>query len=207
MEYRLIKAKEQFLIVSDEEIKIGDFVWDGRYNPQEPDYPFYNVEETDDIPAKNFTDKKIIAQQNQIDFSSLSEEEQKKIGWFDKVSLSMESTKHQTFANGQHEEIVAQIYYRKSFQKAQELLSDRMFTIEDMIDFARMCRENDSHKVLKDEELLQTTDLFEQWNKMDQPKSWEIEIEMDFVHTDHVEGGFEYFPKLTNGKIKILKLL
>ena len=43
MEYRLIKAKEQFLIVSDEEIKIGDFVWDGRYNPQEPDYPFYNV--------------------------------------------------------------------------------------------------------------------------------------------------------------------
>ncbi len=148
MEYRLIKAKEQFLIVSDEEIKIGDFVWDGRYNPQEPDYPFYNVEETDDIPAKNFTDKKIIAQQNQIDFSSLSKEEQKKIGWFNIHSLANNYRSQGSII--QHESPYTNVFesgiyqgYKIGFQKAQELLSDRMFTVEDMekaiIQFATDC--------------------------------------------------------------------
>ena len=36
---------------------------------------------------------------------------------------------------------------------------------------------------------------------------FDVEVEMDFAHTDHVVGGFEYFPKITNNQIKITKAL
>jgi len=199
--YTLHKLKEGFIITSDEEIKFPSDIYCFAEEVKRLDCQSMSCEKC----------KKLIAQQNQIDFSSLSEEEQKKIGWFDIIQFGKQRAIDRWWNPNYLEtrrvanEIITAV--KAGFQKAQELLSDRMFTVEDMIDFARMCRENDSHKILKDEELLQTTDLFEQWNKMDQPKSWEVKIEMDFVHTDHVEGGFEYFPKLTNGKIKILKLL
>ena len=38
--------------------------------------------------------KKVIIQQNQIDFSGLSEEEQKEIWWFDVEKLACEHCKH-----------------------------------------------------------------------------------------------------------------
>lgn len=50
---------QHLYLVSDEEIKIGDWVWDGRLNPQPPDWPIYQVEEDDDIPKEGSPDRKI----------------------------------------------------------------------------------------------------------------------------------------------------
>lgn len=51
-------------LVSDREIKEGDWVWDGRLDPQPPDWPIYRVEESDDIPDKGTPDRKIEATTN-----------------------------------------------------------------------------------------------------------------------------------------------
>lgn len=42
---------------------------------------------------------------------------------------------------------------------------------------------------------------------LSQPKVFDVEVEMDFAHTDHVPGGFEYFPAITNNQIKITRIL
>jgi len=115
---------------------------------------------------------KVISQQNQIDFSALSEDEQKYLG----------------------------------FQKSQELLSDRMFTLEDIEEAIRygfdvgFCS-NSSNKTKNN---LKSKESFIQ--SLSQPKLYKVELEMDctLVGLD-LEDNCK--PKLTNGKVKILKLL
>jgi hypothetical protein len=66
--------------------------------------------------------RKVIAQQDQIDFSALTEEEQKEIGWFD-----VESILDEEYHNVDLCYLDFKIYeqgYRNAFQKAQELLYD-----------------------------------------------------------------------------------
>jgi hypothetical protein len=101
--------------------------------------------------------------------------------------------------------------YIKGFQKAQELLaSDRMFTLEDI-----MLAFNNGYSQFT----AQTMDCEDYIQSLSQPKSWEIEIEIEY------KDGFGYWydytpmiqecnkepfalrPKLTNGKIKITKIL
>ena len=62
-------------------------------------------------------------------------------------------------------------------------------------------------KVIAQQDQIIFSDLKEDEQKEIGWFEWKVELEMDFVHTDHVEGGFDYFPKLTNDKVKILKLL
>ena len=73
---------------------------------------------------------------------SLSEVEEAIYG-YDLTNLSIKATKEQKFANGLHEEVVAQIYYRRGFNAHKELVKDKLFTIEDIINVIRMARECD----------------------------------------------------------------
>lgn len=195
IQYTLHKLPEGFILTSDEEIKRNH-----KYLSLKSMMIFDH--DYDDNKSLTDFDFKVIAQQDQIDFSALSEEEQQRIGWFDVGVYALKQSKK--FAKSETDYTLGCI---DGFQKAQEL-SDRMFTLEDMIDFTRMCRENDSRKLIEDKELLQTTDLFEQWKSLSQPKSWKVKIEMEEYGTiakDFKDVNFR--PKSTNGKIKILKLI
>ena len=191
MNYQLHKIQEGFVVTSDEKIKQGDCV---RYKTGE--IIDYSVElNTDNL-------SKLIAQQDQLDFSALSEEEQKKIGWFDVASFASVAV----ICNGglittENEQEVAFSYYYQGFQKAQELLSDRMFTKKDMAEFGQfmirqyvLFRNNDDNF---SERMLSEYLSY---------KSWDIELEMEYVGSNN-DGSDIYEPKITNGKFKITKIL
>ena len=160
---------------------------------------------------------KVIAQQDQIDFSALSEEEQKEIGWFDVASFASVAV----ICNGglittENEQEVAFSYYYQGFQKAQELLSDRRFTLEDVKKALKLAW-LEGH----DNRLGINRATREEWENTTiqslSQQSWKVELEMEWVtdnDDDHDEGGtlpgsLEYYqqPKVTDGKIKILKLI
>lgn len=135
--------------------------------------------------------KKVIAQQDQIDFSALTEEEQKKIGWFDYSKWVDE------FLNQEQDirnRAMLSLAMRASFLKAQELLSDRRFTLEDI---SKTFVGEDVKGGLFDDFLdyrITTNEkiTFKEWylkQSLSQPKSWKAEC---------IE---------KNGKIKILRIL
>jgi hypothetical protein len=159
--YTLHKLPEGFIVTSDEQAKEGELGY----------IPF----EDGDIKTvgKYFADdwKKVIAQQHQIDFSALSEEEQKEIGWFDVEKLA--DNKY-PLHNILHLQLNTAIKtgYQEGFQKAQELLSDRRFTLDNMellaaelIGRYRLGEINDVDDVKK---------IIESHS---QPKSWSVEGE------------------------------
>ncbi len=220
MKTTLHELPEGFIVTSDEVPKIGDKYFDT--SDKESLNPIF--ERSMQI---GYYDNclKVIAQQDQIDFSALKEEEQKKIGWFDiekeamsyldrNYSLSYERTTWQKL----HEKT-----YAAGFQKAQELLSDRRFTLDDMQGFVLWLNDNWRRgkggwyhvgDFYRNSKPIRTEFLMSEYIKfLSQPKSWEVEIEMEQCYEDHLEGG-EFVlrpsgkrPELTNGKIKILKLL
>ena len=122
--YTLHKLPEGFIITSDEEIKDDDFglIEDG------------GVYKLAKHPLKIKQNLKVIAQQDQIDFSTLSKEEHKEIGWFDVEKLAKDE---HMFNHKSIKEIDFRLGVEVGFQKAQELLSDRMFTKNDLILFIK----------------------------------------------------------------------
>ena len=174
--YKLHKLpKEGFIITSDEEIKEGDLQW----------FPFNNNIKTASEEQGIHPDcKKVVAQQDQIDFTFLSEEDQKKIGWYNIEQFAHEVLiKWGIFSGSLHTGI--RDGFVEGFQKAVELLSDRVFTMEDM------------DKAFK--QGLNSTSYL-----LSQQKSWDIEIEK-VTFFSKLSSSVQ--PILTNGKIKILKLL
>jgi hypothetical protein len=161
--HTLHKLKEGFVVTSDEEIKKGDIV-------------VYKTGEIIKYDVKLNTDNllKVIAQQDQIDFSHLPEEEQKKIGWFDVEESWEQDTKTTSF--GETNKVDHFKNYKKGFQKAQELLSDRMFTLNDMRKAFL-----EGNKYPQESEQLPNFYLGNYFNKfiqsLSQPKSWKIEGE------------------------------
>jgi hypothetical protein len=144
----------------------------------------------------------VIAQQHQIDFSALSEEEQKKIGWFDVESLAnqqfdLDTKKIPVPTSLWYDSQDAQYHsFIKGFKKAQELLSDRRFTLEDMH------KAYDAGMVFIGEDKGSPIEFYQ---SLSQPKSWSVELEM-INDYEEPEGDFVK-PKLTDGKVKILKIL
>jgi hypothetical protein len=123
--------------------------------------------------------RKVIAQQDQIDFSFLSEEEQKRIGWFDVEELAKSANGYLPYARDT-KGISFDEGYKEGFQKAQELLSDRRFTLEDILDAWELgAKEGLPLTRKKKKELIQSLSK----------QSWNVEIE--FI----------------GNKVKILKLL
>jgi hypothetical protein len=160
---------------------------------------------------------KVIAQQDQLDFSTLSKEEQREIGWFDIEKFSKEASKKKVkliygerINNGDIDEYVktgglvivtiGESLYKEGFQKAQELQSDRMFTLKDISKAMKYASEITNNKMKYMENYIES---------LSQPKSWKIEVEMERTRYPKGDDGWKdvYEPKFTGGKLKILKLL
>jgi len=202
--YTLRKLPEGFILTSDEDIQIGDLYYLPRTNS------IYECKEdpTELNLEKDFGIGKVIAQQHQIDFYALSEEEQKEIGWFDVKKLANDA--YNDSLSTMAESVVGVSAYIKGFQKAQELLSDRRFSLEDIKkafqagdNFGREDYIGNSREYYNEDEYIQS---------LSQPKSWKVELEMEDgggYRQDSMNGCWisKWQPKLTNGKIKITKLL
>jgi hypothetical protein len=172
MNYTLHKIPEGFIVTSDEIPNVGDTV----------------------VESLECQSIKVIAKQYQIDFSSLSEEEQKEIGYFD-VDSVVDSILDKEYHNVDLCYSDFKIYeqgYRSAFQKAQELLSDRKFTKGEM---KLAFLETDTNR------------SFEEFIRSLSQTSWKVELEMEY-DLESIDSSKKVMrPKLTNGKIKILKLL
>ena len=194
--------QEGFIVTSDEEIKNGDLVLEKYADTSlklDTCTPMSKL--ISEEYSKGFQTK-VIAQQDQIDFSSLSEEQQKEIGWFDVASFASVAV----ICNGglittENEQEVAFSYYYQGFQKAQELLSDRRFMLEDVqLAFAKGAE-------YTTKPYPQNVQFENEYKQSLSQKSWKIELEMNTWFENGYDGKIiPTSPKLTNGKIKILKL-
>jgi hypothetical protein len=200
MSYTLHKLTEGFILTSEDFIKEDELFLMGDEIIQNSSL---HTEEW--CKSKQ---PKVIAQQDQIDFSSLKEEEQKEIGWFDvnKVIVAIVGINYYNRLNkdGSEYKILCSV-----FQKAQELLSDRTFTLEEVIQFTEKCMilANDSNNIGRLRKFIEI-----QSQSLSQPKSWKVELKMEdkcWCMKPQSEGCYECikFLKLTNGKIKITKIL
>jgi alpha-galactosidase/6-phospho-beta-glucosidase family protein len=201
--YTLHKLPQGFIATSDEQIKEGDSFYrnTGVISVMNKELSRY-YESIKDLSAHN--EYKLIAQQNQIDFSSLSEEEQKEIGLnqYDFAQMFYEILK-KTYP------CFDEWIEAKEYKKAQELLSDRIdkSLLNDalMIGYLYAVKNTDKNgtKLLEDEVKEKLIQSLSQ-------KSWKVEVEME-KETLYTDDGLDYkgnlIPKLTNGKIKILYIL
>ena len=207
MEYTLYKLSEGFIITSDEETKYKDYVWNGEH--------ILGV-------AKVFhpNGKKVIAQQDKIDFSALKLEDQKEIGWFDVEAEAERDWVYKEYGfevgynpkrcvDGAIQKPKFINGYKKGFQKAQKLLSDRRFTLEEAELIFGLGAANHANGKPSFEEVIKSLSQ----------QSWKVELEMEdsfrtneetYIDDSGVKGNYSTHskkPKLTNGKIKITKIL
>lgn len=188
MNYQLHKLPEGFIVTSDK-ITREDANLTPHY--QTPDSEFY----------------KVIAQQDQIDFSGLSEEEQKEIGWFDVEKWATELLPDED--TNLHK--LRKLDIALGFQKAQELLSDRMFDEESILGAIEIGF-NLGRNFDEDNPNIGLSWLVHQKdNYIQSQKSWSIELEMEELVEDEAIIAIAFNdslvkPKLTNGKIKITKI-
>jgi hypothetical protein len=196
--YTLHKLPKGFIITSDEKIKVGDLIIHSLGT--------WVVENEQGLEAIHDAEhiKKVIAQQDQIDFSALTGEEQKKIGLnqydFAKMFYDILKATYPEF----DEWVEA-----KEYKKAQELLSDRRFTLEDIRQMFLLGKQHGlavAGHIRNGTYIPSTKENIEECiQSLSQPKSWKVELEMEDV--------FNYFgekfqrPLIRNNKIKILKLL
>jgi len=205
-QFTLHKLPEGFIVTSDEEVG-----W--SYNK-----PTLNDNGKVGLP-ENRNSKKLIAQQDQIDFSSLSPEIQKEIRWFDWLRIAILSEDEEIEKIGQ--EYHSRSWYKGvefGFQKALELLSDRRFTKDELINMFIL---GGKHKMQNPEKFMdKCNEIIESLSH----KSWKVELEMETVKGEYIgrrkigvtpsgeptyiNEGYEEIevPKLTDGKIKITRL-
>jgi hypothetical protein len=210
--YQLHKLPEGFIITSSEEVDKNNPAY---HYARMQFFDIYDFSESNG--SKSFIPKdefglptnievlvcdcmKVIAQQHQINFSALSEEEQKEIGWYDVEKLAYDYAYSVQSAPKYGNTIIA---FESGFRKAVELLSDRRFTLEDMREAIaeswNSCEDNE------DEETF--TQVFNRIIQSISQQSWEVEIEMEY-DLESIDSSKQVTkPKLTNGKIKIKKIL
>jgi hypothetical protein len=127
--FELHKLPEGFIVTSDEDIKEDDkILYKGLFR-------IGNAGE-DGIDKNHFA--KVIAQQDQIDFSALKEEEQKEIGiYYEPVVEAINRAWSYLnalgyFTDPTNEGRVVENLLIQARVRSQELLSDRRFTLEDV---------------------------------------------------------------------------
>lgn len=166
MKATLYKIKEGYVLCSSEEIKDQDFVLT-------PDNKIVQagMKEGQVGWGKNKTDfayfgtagSKVLTQSP--DFSLLSEENAKEIGWFDvrKICDFIHLELYHDISDASFED-----GFEKGFQKHAELTADRRFTEEDMYEAISMAQEftqGHGHDYSASEIM----------EKLFQPKSWSVE--------------------------------
>lgn len=163
----LHKLQQGFILTTDEKITEGELMLNNGTVIKAGNSTLVN------IPAVNGNRcMKVLTQP--LDFSELSEEDAKIIGWFDSTpdlipfpdSDGLRDGKEiKTWMNGWVEG------HKEGFQKALELTSDRRFTEEDMRKCYKWAVNNvDADGCLMDDEEVDFKDLLESI-----PKSWEVE--------------------------------
>jgi hypothetical protein len=202
MQLALHKLPEGFIVTSNkkEQVEIEKLYYESDNN-----IPIYSF--TKETLPEQYYLYEVIAQQDQIDFSEdIPKEKLREIGWFDieKFALNYDKSKCRNF---RREYTFLQTYegvedgIKIGFQKAQELLSDRRFTLEDMIDFSKYQEQYKENASIEDN--------FQTWKlKTLFQKSWKIEVEMEvnLLGKNGLDRA-KLIPKFTDGKIKILKVL
>lgn len=148
-------------------------------------------------------------------------------GWFDVEKLAQTLALEAGWDWYNTETSSRRIFELWAKQKAQELLSDRRFTIEDMLEFYYWLKKSyGPTKPLEEAQIVHRTtpnkivEMFTQ--SLSQPKSWNIELEMETTVIKQnqcinkcvsypseclCEMTKDTKPKITNGKIKITKIL
>ena len=192
--YTLHKLSEGYIVCSNEQIEKGSIVLETLIDGKKE---LFEIHTLNDIDLERQV--KVIAQQDQIDFSALSEEEQKEIGWFDVEKLAYNYSFATQSDPNWGTTILSLI---KGFQKAQELLSDRLFTLEEARHFFN------EGLLVPNKDIQNADNIFNQVVQSLSQKSWKVEVEVELNLNGR--NGLErasFIPKLTNGKIKILNIL
>jgi len=205
--YILHKSPEGFIIISNQQPVNGLYL----------DTYINKVKNTNGAEyGINEITKQVIAQQDQIDFSNLTEKEQEEIGWFTQIirNNAFEHANKHNKENCGHKLIMA---YIEGFKKAQEVLSDRRFTLAEVEKLMYWSAEMASGKRDSGHGYTQIVQELENKIKyLSQPKSWNIEIETECsvcgltgVHKMSCKTPSlrTQQPRFTNGKIKITKVL
>jgi hypothetical protein len=200
-QYKLIKTPEQFIIVSDEKVEIGD--------------TSFLIFEDENLFLKHYEHvqegylcKKVIAKQSQIDFN----------GFEDIISyVDVEKLHDSLYPKASS---LGKRIWIEGFNKANELSSNKEFTLEDM----EYCYNTAKRRAVMQEAGLEADLGFKNYidTYHQQPKEWMIEIAMEKSFTGIVSGGLkpvgeigskglfhhtQLNPKLINGKIQITKIL
>ena len=167
MKATLYKLKEGWVLCSDEELPVGYrgsmfFTKDGF------------LTETIGIHLAGLF-RKVLTQSP--DFSLLSEEDAKRIGWFDvrKICDFIHLELYHDISDASFED-----GFEKGFQKALELTVDRRFTEEDMIEMFRRGMEYIRNKPVYQtdtwgEGIILIAKAKASMKSLSQPKSWEVE--------------------------------
>jgi hypothetical protein len=194
----LHKLPEGFIVTSDEKPEIGELYIDDTNLIRR------SVMGSGTYWANRNRYQKVIAQQDQIDFSALTEEEQKEIGWWDVEKLT-------SFYYGENRGTVEnEDGFRKGFplgfQKSQELLSDRRFTLEKVGELLQQIV-----RIIPEQELRKwTKESFVKHFAALQNCSWTIEVEMEEYVQEETGTELKWVgrrPKFTDGKLKVTKIL
>ncbi len=140
-----------------------------------------------------------IQQLPSIDFSALSEEDCKKIGWVDVEKLARSYAKiHPTKDIDEEERYFnSNCKYYDAFKegfKAAQSLNEKKFSEEDLIK-AYLSNSPTDEKGVKS--FIQS---------LSQPKVFDVEVEMKLLPQAYGHGEYSQ-PKITNNSIKILKIL
>jgi len=163
---------------------------------------------------------KVITQD--FDFASLSPKDQKEIGvYYEPVVEAVNRAWSYLNALGYfttptNEGRVVENLLIQARVRSQELLSDRRFTLEDMLGFYYWLKKSyGPTKPLEEAQIVHRTspdkivEMFIQ--SLSQPKSWEVEVEMGGykLNDDGEPIGFPDMskPKLTGGKVKVLRII
>lgn len=165
--YKLQKTNTKLIITSDENFEVGDVIYDFKDNVfrtcKISHFP-------DGITIIDKWCKKVIATQDIIDLSDLSEEEQTEISCFDVGVYAIKQSNK--FSNVSKNDYV--IGCIDGFRKSQELLSDKSFTLEDIIQILL-----DYTNQLQNMKFKGTAaDTINQFvsQSLSKPKSWDIEF-------------------------------
>ena len=100
-------------------------------------------------------------------------------------NLAKESTNNQKFANGLHEKLVAEIYYKRSYSKAKS--SDKKYTEQDILNVIQFTKNLSYINGSKPQYLFSNNDVLSQFQSLNQPKLPDVinlRTEWTVSHTD-----------------------
>lgn len=223
MKIQLIKTLDKFILVSDEKINAGkDYYFDMAElmsyikDPSNPNFKWI-VKAREDFTESNSYQYKIIAgisELPKIDFSMLSEEDSKFIGYFDinKLALSeytipLNKRKEERTPLVGHSSPFGFNKFLKAYKKGfNTSLSFRKFSLEDIIEaitLSRKKKKDDFEKNCSDYEY-SYKNIIELLNS---PKLLEVEVEMEIWNNNGITSLSRVKPKVQNNTIKIIKLI